>query len=248
MKLSGQTAVITGGGAGIGRAMALRFAAEGARIVIAELVRERGEEVAEQVRKLGREALVVETDVARAEDCERLFAELDQRDWPVDILVCNAGNVVGGLRPLEEVTDEIWNATVDVHLGGTYRCCRAAVRRMKPRGRGNIITLGSVAGLRGLPGSAPYTAAKGAIIAFTKGLSHEVAPHGIRVNCIAPGWIDTEMLAQLPEKWRPGMLQNTPLGRLGTAEEVAGVALFFASDDSAYVTGQVISPNGGMYR
>jgi 3-oxoacyl-[acyl-carrier protein] reductase len=105
-----------------------------------------------------------------------------------------------------------------------------------------------VAGLGGLPGAIAYTAAKGGVIALTKGLSQEVAPLGIRVNCIAPGWINTPMLNSLPEKWRPGMVKHTPLGRLGEPEDIAGVALFLASEDSAFVVGQIISPNGGMYR
>ena len=105
-----------------------------------------------------------------------------------------------------------------------------------------------MAGLSGLPGGTAYAAAKGGVIALTKSFSQEAAPLGIRVNCIAPGWIDTPMLGNLPEKWRPGMIKHTPLGRIGTADEVAGVALFLASDLSSFVTGQVISPNGGMYR
>ncbi len=248
MRLAEQTAVITGAGSGIGRAIALRFAAEGARIAIAELNPETGAATEDLVRKHTNDVFSVPTDVSRQDDVDRLFAEVDERGWPVDILVNNAGNAGGSLRPLEEFTDEMWDETIAIHLTGTFRCSREALKRMKPRGRGNIINFGSVAGLRGLPGSGPYTAAKGGIISLSKAMAHEVGGDGIRVNCIAPGWIDTPMLQNLPEKWQPRMIKDTPLGRLGTAEDIAGVAFFLASTDSAYVSGQVISPNGGMFR
>jgi NAD(P)-dependent dehydrogenase (short-subunit alcohol dehydrogenase family) len=248
MKLSGQVAVITGAGSGIGRATAVRFAAEGAKIVIADLRAEPGEETARLVREQGSEALNVPTDVGDSKAVATLFAAIDAQGWDVDILMNNAGQAEDNLKPLAEIDDERWHAIIRTHLDGTFYCSREALKRMMPRGKGVIINLGSVAGLGGLPGSGPYTAAKGGIIALTKGVSKEVAPLGIRVNCIAPGWIDTPILEYLPERWRPGMIRNTPLGRLGKPEEIAGVALFLASEDSGFVVGQVISPNGGMYR
>ncbi len=248
MRLKDKTAIVTGAGSGIGRAIAVRFANEGATVVVAELNAESGEETAAMLREQNHEAISVTTDVSNSDDVRKLFDEIDRRQWNVDILVNNAGNAGGELQPIEELTDEQWDTTVDVHLGGTFRCCREALKRMKPREQGIIINFGSVAGLRGLPGSSPYTAAKGAIISLSKSLSHEVAADGIRVNCIAPGWIDTPILDNLPEKWRPRMIKDTPLGRLGTPEDIAGVAMFLSTDDSAFVTGQVISPNGGMYR
>lgn len=248
MRLKDKVAVITGAGSGIGRAIAVRFANEGATVVVAELNPERGEETAAMIREQDHEAISVPTDVSKTEDVQKLFEEIDRRGWELDILINNAGNAGGQLTPLEELSDEQWDATVDVHLGGTFRCCREALKRMKPRKQGIIVNFGSVAGLRGLPGSSPYTAAKGAIISLSKSLAHEVAPEGIRVNCIAPGWIDTPILKNLPEKWLPRMIKDTPLGRLGTPEDIAGVAMFLSTDDSAYVTGQIISPNGGMYR
>jgi len=248
MKLAGQVAVITGGGSGIGRATAIRFAAEGAKIVIADLRAESGEETAKLVREQGSEALNIPTDVGDSQAVTRLFAKIDEHGWPVDILMNNAGQAEDNLKPLSEIDDARWHAIIRTHLDGTFYCSREALKRMQPRGKGVVINVGSVAGLGGLPGSGPYTAAKGGIIALTKGVSKEVAPLGIRVNCIAPGWIETPILDYLPEKWRPGMIRNTPLGRLGKPEEIAGVALFLASDDSSFVVGQVISPNGGMYR
>lgn len=248
MRLKDKVAIVTGAGSGIGRAIALRFANEGATVVVAELNAKSGEETAAMIREQDHEAISVTTDVSKTEDVRNLFEEVDRRGWELDILINNAGNAGGKLTPLEELSDEQWDATVDVHLGGTFRCCREALKRMKPRKQGIIVNFGSVAGLRGLPGSSPYTAAKGGIISLSKSLAHEVAPEGIRVNCIAPGWIDTPILENLPEKWLPRMIKDTPLGRLGTPEDIAGVAMFLSTDDSAYVTGQIISPNGGMYR
>ena len=248
MRLKDQVAVVTGAGSGIGRAIALLFAREGAKIVIAELNAARGNETAELVAETGQEALAVATDVGDKQSVAELFQAIDKRGWPIDVLVNNAGTAEPELKPLQDVSDARWDSQLRVHLTGTFYCIREALPRMIPNKRGAIVNFGSVAGLSGLPGGTAYAAAKGGVIALTKSLSHEVAPLGVRVNCVAPGWIDTPMLSNLPEKWRPGMIKNTPLGRIGTAEEVAGVALFLACDLSGFVTGQVISPNGGMYR
>lgn len=247
MKLKNKVAVITGGGSGIGKAIAERFAQEGARVVIAELNEVTGAETARMISEQGGEAIAIATNVGNSDSVAALFKALDERDWAVDILVNNAGNA-GQMTPMHEDTDENWNSIVSVHLNGTFYCSREAVRRMLARGTGSIINLGSVAGLLGFPGAASYTAAKGAVIAFTKGVAQEIAAYGIRVNCIAPGWIETPILNYLPDDMRPMMIQMTPLGRIGQPEEVASVALFLASDDSSYVTAQVISPSGGMYR
>lgn len=247
MKLKDKVAIVTGAGSGIGRAIVLRFAAEGARVIIAEVNEASGEETARLVRERGGEAVAVTTDVSRSDAVAALFRAVDAKGWPVDVLVNNAGNAGESLTPVYEITDEQWDRIIDVHLNGTFYCTREALKRMLPCGAGAIVNLGSVAGLRGLPGAASYTAAKGAIIAFTKGVAQEVAAAGIRVNCIAPGWIETPILDNLPPQWRAGMVQMTPLGRIGQPEEVAAVALFLASDESSFVVGQVVSPNGGMY-
>lgn len=247
-RLEGKTAVITGAGSGIGRAAALRFAREGARIVLAELHASAAEQTAQLLAAQEAACLNVPTDVTDAASVGRLFTSVDGAGWEIDILMNNAGTAEPTLLSTAEVADERWMSQVAVHLNGTFYCVREALRRMLPRKQGNIINLGSVAGLNGLPGAAAYSAAKGGVIAMTKALSQEVAPQGIRVNCIAPGWINTPMLNTLPEKWRPGMISHTPLGRLGEPEEVAGIALFLASDDASFITGQIISPNGGMFR
>lgn len=246
MKLKDKVAVITGGGSGLGRAIAVRFASEGARIVVAELNEAKGEETVRLIQDKGGEAFCVVTDVSRSSEVSTLFKTLDERGWSVDILVNNAGQG-GNLAPVHETSDEDWDSILAVHLNGTFYCTREAARRMLPRGGGVIINMGSVAGLKGLPGAAAYTAAKGAIISMTKGVAQEYAAHGIRVNCIAPGWVETPILEHIPDAMRPMMVGLTPLGRIGQPDEIAGVALFLASDDSTFVIGQTISPNGGLH-
>lgn len=247
MKLKDKVAVITGAGSGLGRAMALRFAAEGARIVIAELNEATAEQTLREVQAAGAESFAVTTDVSNSKSVAELFKAIDDRGWPVDVMVNNAGNA-GQLTPVHEMTDEQWHGVVHVHLSGTFYCTREAIRRMLAQGRGGaVINISSVAALRGLPGGASYTAAKGAILAFTKGVAQEYAVQGIRVNGIAPGWVETPILENLPDAIRPLMTANTPLGRIGQPEEIAAVALFLASDESSFVIGQTISPNGGLY-
>lgn len=247
MKLKDKVAVITGAGSGLGRAMALRFADEGARIVIAELNEANAEETLRQVQAKGAEAFAVTTDVSCSESVTNVFKAIDDRGWPVDVMVNNAGNA-GQLTPVHEMSDEQWNAIVKVHLGGTFYCTREAIKRMLAQGRGgSVINISSVAALRGLPGGSSYTAAKGGILAFTKGVAQEYAAHGIRVNGIAPGWVETPILENIPDAMRPMMVAGTPLGRIGKPEEIASVALFLASDESSFVIGQTISPNGGLY-
>ncbi len=247
MKLKDKVAVITGAGSGLGRAIALRFAGEGGRIVIAELNEAKGEETLKMVQAKGVEAFAVTTDVGNSESVANLFKSIDGHGWPVDIMVNNAGNA-GQLTPVHEMTDEQWHIVVEVHLSGTFYCTREAVRRMLAQGRGGVvINMSSVAALRGLPGGSSYTAAKGGILSFTKGVAQEYAGQGIRVNAIAPGWVETPILENIPDAMRPMMIAGTPLGRIGRPEEIAAVALFLASDESSYLIGQMISPNGGLW-
>lgn len=247
MKLKDKVAVITGAGSGLGRATALRFAEEGARIVVAELNEAKGEETLREVQAKGVEAFAVTTDVSKSQAVANLFNAIDDRGWPVDVLVNNAGNA-GQLTPVHLMTDEQWHGIVHVHLSGTFYCTREAIKRMLAQGHGGaVINISSVAALRGLPGGSSYTAAKGGILSFTKGVAQEVAAHGIRVNGIAPGWVETPILENIPDAMRPMMVAGTPLGRIGKPEEIAAVALFLASEESSYIIGQTISPNGGLY-
>ncbi|HEX4947721.1 MAG TPA: SDR family NAD(P)-dependent oxidoreductase [Blastocatellia bacterium] len=246
MKLMNKTAVITGAGSGIGRAIALRFAAEGARIIIAELNEANGTETAHLIQAQGGAAMAVTTDVSDPASVAQLFQAIDAQGWSVDILVNNAGQG-GTLTPLHQLTDEAWQAMLATHLNGTFYCSRAALNRMIPNQTGAIINIASVAGLAGMPMGASYSAAKAGIIGFTKAAGKEVARFGIRINAIAPGWVETPILDNLPGKLRDGMVGTVPLGRIGQPEEIAALALFLASEESSYVIGQVISPNGGGY-
>ena len=246
MKLPNKTAVVTGAGSGIGRAIALRFAQEGARIVVAEINEANGTETVERIKAQGGEAIAVTTDVSSSAAVAQLFQAVDAQGWGTDILVNNAGQG-GTLTPIHQLSDEAWQAMIATHLNGTFYCSREAINRMLSKQSGAIINVGSVAGLRGMPMGASYSAAKAGIIAFTKAVGQEVARFGIRVNCIAPGWVETPILDHLPDKLRDTMAQSVPLGRIGQPEEVAALALFLASEESSYIIGQVISPNGGGY-
>jgi NAD(P)-dependent dehydrogenase (short-subunit alcohol dehydrogenase family) len=268
-KLAGRVAVVTGAASGIGRAIARRFAAEGARIAIADVAREGAERVAAEIREAGGGALAVPTDVADSAQVDALFARV-VREWQtVDVLSNNAG--IGELSPalrtrLEEASmamfgggprrslgvtsrmdDAEWRRMLEIHLFGTFYCTRAVLRIMEERGSGAIVNMASVAALAGIPGSAHYGAAKAGIIGFTKSVALEVGSGGIRVNAIAPGWIQTPMTADAPPMLQQLILMRTPLGRVGTPEDIASVALFLASDEASFVTGQVVSPNGGLY-
>ena len=246
MKLAHKTALITGAGSGIGRAIALRFAAEGARIVVAELNEASGSETANLIKSQGGEAMAVTTDVSNIASVLQLFHAVDAQGWGTDILVNNAGQG-GTLTPIHQLTDDAWQAMLATHLNGTFYCSREAINRMLPNKTGAIINMASVAGLAGMPMGVSYSAAKAGIIGFTKAAGKEVARFGIRINAIAPGWVETPILDHLPDTLRDAMTSMVPLGRIGQPEEIAALALFLASEESSYVIGQVISPNGGGY-
>jgi 3-oxoacyl-[acyl-carrier protein] reductase len=268
-RLAGRVAVVTGGGSGIGAAIAGRFAAEGARVAIADVNRDGSDRVAASIRDTGGVAIAVPTDVADSAQVEALFARV-VREWgTVDILSNNAGigelspalrtqidgavaEVLGGgarrsLGVTSRMDDAEWRRMIEIHLFGTFYCTRAALRIMEERGTGAIVNMASVAGLAGIPGSAHYGAAKAGIIGFTKSVALEVGGSNIRVNAIAPGLIDTPMTADAPPMVRQMVLLRTALGRSGSPDEIATVALFLVSDDASFVTGQVLSPNGGLY-
>lgn len=268
-RLNGKVAVVTGGGSGIGRGIALRFAAEGAKIVVADIKGESAAAVVKEIETRGGLALAVTTDVAQSAQVDDLFGQTQARFGTVDVLVNNAGiaeinpdqqerlrermmkMMSGGPREslgvTRELSDADWRRMLEVHLFGNFYCIRAALRIMEDQRSGSIINMASVAGLGGIPGAPHYGAAKAGIIGLTKSVAQEVGGAGIRVNAIAPGLIATPMTAGIPEMGKQIILMRVPLGREGVPDDIAGVALFLASDDSAYVTGQVISPNGGLY-
>lgn len=244
MRLADRVAIITGGGSGIGRATALRFAAEGARVLVSDIDTAAAEAVAGEIRELKGEAVAVTADVSLAADAEMLAARAVEEYGQLDILHNNAGISCPG--PLVADADEAyWDAVMAVNLKGVFLCSKYAVREMLKRGSGAIVNTASIMGLVGLPGNAAYSASKGGVVQFTKSLALEYAARGIRVNCIAAGWIDTPLNTELGPQITSWALRETPLGRWGSASDVAAAALYLASDDAAFVTGTTLVLDGG---
>jgi 3-oxoacyl-[acyl-carrier protein] reductase len=274
MKLKDKVALITGGTAGLGRGIALAFAREGARVAISGRNEERLQKVVQEIEALGAEALGIRADVSSSQEVKNMFARLLERFGTIDILVNNAGifrsheaGVKDRMRHLDLVTtpvprhslqitrnmsDEEWQRMFEVNVNGVFYCTREALKIMEDKGYGRIINIASIAGISAMSSHSPnYSAAKGAVVAFTKSVAHEVAGAGICVNCIAPGYIETETfmrgINQMSPERRNRLMQWIPVGRIGKIEEYASLAVYLASDDAGYMIGQVISPNGGLY-
>jgi NAD(P)-dependent dehydrogenase (short-subunit alcohol dehydrogenase family) len=247
-RLKNKVAVITGMSTGIGRASALLFAQEGARIVGADVNQEDGQEVIDEIRHAGGEGMFVRADVSEANDVRKLV-EKALSYGKIQVLFNNAGIEV--VKKLKDTTEEEWDRAIKVNLKSVYLCCRQVIPEMQKAGGGSIINTASVAGLVG-SFSAAYSAAKGGIIALTRVLAVELARDNIRVNCICPGAIETPMLQRTlqkqgdPEQVRKERLRAYPVGRFGKPEEVAQLALFFASDESSFMTGVIAPVDGGF--
>jgi 3-oxoacyl-[acyl-carrier protein] reductase len=241
----GRVAIVTGGGRGIGRAVALRLANEGANVAISYRSNDvSAEEAAEEVQATGVKCEVFKGDVASPEDVKALFEGVGEAFGRIDILVNNAGLTRDNLmmRMKEEEFDDV----VSTNLKGTYLCTRAALRPMIRARWGRIVNISSVVGLVGNPGQANYAASKAGIIGFTKSVAREVAQRGITANVVAPGYVETELTGSLPEKVKDQIRDQVPAGRFGEAEEVAEVVAFLAGDGAGYVTGQTLAVDGGM--
>ncbi|OGG49601.1 MAG: 3-oxoacyl-[acyl-carrier-protein] reductase [Candidatus Handelsmanbacteria bacterium RIFCSPLOWO2_12_FULL_64_10] len=244
-RLEGQVAIVTGGSRGIGEAVVVRLATEGADVALcASRSVEAAERVAGQVRGLGRRALVAQVDVSDAAAVDPFVASVISAFGRLDILVNNAGTTRDGL--LLRMDDEAWDRVMDVNLKGAFHTIRAAARPMMRARRGRIVNISSVVGLRGNAAQANYAASKAGLIGLTKSVAREFASRGITANAVAPGYIPTEMTEGLPPDVKEALLAQAPMGRPGSAADVAATVAFLASDDAAYITGQVIVVDGGM--
>lgn len=241
----GKNVVVTGGSRGIGRAIALEFGKQGANVAINYVSSEsEAQAVADEIKALGGEALLVKGDVSCFEDGKRLIDESIKEFGSVDILVNNAGITKDGL--LMRMKEDSFDRVLDINLKGVYNTCKNVISHMIKRRGGKIINIASVVGVIGNAGQSNYAASKAGVIGFTKSIAKEVASRGITVNAIAPGFIQSDMTDVLNENVKKAMLDVIPLQRFGDAEDVAKVVAFLASEDGAYITGQVINVDGGM--
>lgn len=244
--LTGKTALVTGASRGIGRAIALKLAEAGANIVVNYAGSEgAASETVAQVKALGRDAIMIRANVSDSEEVNVMFKTALEHFGSLDILVNNAGITRDNL--LMRMKEEEWDAVIDTNLKGVFNCLKAATRPMMKQRSGKIINITSVVGVLGNPGQANYVAAKAGVIGLTKTAAKELATRGITVNAVAPGFIDTEMTAVLPEDVKAGLIGQIPLGRLGQTDDIANVVVFLASDAANYMTGQTLHVDGGMY-
>ncbi len=234
-------ALVTGGSRGIGRACAARLAAEGAQVALCGRDLARAEAAAQDI---GHGTMALQCDVSSPEAVDALVKQVSEAFGPVSLLVNNAGLTRDGLVP--RMKDEDWQAVLRTNLDGVFHLCRAAARGMFKQRYGRIINMTSVVGIHGQAGQANYSAAKAAIIGFTKAYAQEAAARNITVNAVAPGYVETDMTAELGENAKSGIIARVPLRRAGTPEDVAGVVAFLASEDAAYITGAVIPVDGGL--
>jgi len=246
MKLKDQVAIITGGAQGIGRAVAEALAVEGANIVVSDINIELAQKTADEIKgKYGVETLAVAGNVANLSDCEKLMQQTLDKFSKINILINNAGITRDNL--VLRMSEQEWDAVIGVNLKGVFNCIKAASRFMLKARQGRIVNIASVVGLMGNAGQANYSASKGGVIALTKTCAREFASRNILVNAIAPGFIRTAMTDALNDDARKKLAELIPLGRLGEATDVAKAAVFLCSEESSYITGQILSVNGGMY-
>lgn len=245
MKLLGKVALVTGASRGIGREIAIELAKEGANVAVNYAGSEaRANEVVQEIQSLGREAFAIQCDVANGESVTEMVKKTIERWGSLDILVNNAGITRDNL--LMRMKEEEWDDVINTNLKGVFLCTKAVTRQMMKQKSGRIINISSVVGESGNPGQANYVAAKAGVIGLTKTSAKELAPRGITVNAVAPGFITTDMTDKLTDELKEGMLKMIPLAKFGEPKDIARTVTFLASDDSRYITGQTLHVNGGM--
>jgi 3-oxoacyl-[acyl-carrier protein] reductase len=245
MKLEGKVALVTGASRGIGREIALELAREGANVAINYAGSEaKANEVAEEIRTMGREALTIQADVSSSESVESMVKQTIEAFGKLDILVNNAGITKDNL--LMRMKEADWDDVININLKGVFLCTKAVTRQMMKQRSGRIINISSIVGVSGNAGQANYVAAKSGVIGLTKTTAKELATRGITVNAIAPGFITTDMTDKLNDETKNEMLKQIPLARLGEPTDIAKTVLFLASEDSRYMTGQTLHVDGGM--
>ena len=244
MLLKDKVSVVTGGARGIGREIALLFAKNGSDIALLDVNADALEVTRKEIESLGRSCLVAVVDVTKGVEVDLFIQKTLDKFKKIDILVNNAGITRDGL--IVRMSEADWDAVLGVNLKGAFNCTRAVSKIMMKQRDGRIVNMASIIGIMGNAGQANYAASKGGLIAFTKTVAKELASRNIRANAIAPGFIQTEMTAKLTEVVKSEMLKHIPLGKLGLPADVANLALFLASDNSAYITGQVVQVDGGM--
>ncbi len=244
--LAGQATLVTGAGRGIGAAIARELALQGSDVALVDLgAFDDAERVAEELRALGRQAVALRADVSDFAAAEHAVAEAVGTLGKLDGLVCNAGITRDAVS--WKMTEAAWDAVLDVNLKGCFAFCRAAAPVFRGQRRGSIVTIASINGMRGKFGQSNYAASKAGVIGLTKALARELGPSGVNVNCVAPGFIRTEMTASLPPAVVERAVEESALGRLGETDEVAAVVAFLLSDRARYITGEIIKVDGGQY-
>jgi len=245
LKLKGRVALITGAAQGIGKSVALLLAQNGADIVVSDINLEKAEETAKEIESIGSKAIAIKVDVANLKDVERMVESILEKFGKIDILVNNAGITRDKL--ILRMTEEDWDAVLNVNLKGTFNCTKTVVRHMAKQRSGKIVSIASVVGEMGNAGQVNYSASKAGVIGLTKTIAREFAQRRINVNAIAPGYIETPMTEVLPEKVKEELKRLIPMERLGKPEDVAEAVLFLVSEESNYITGHVLNVNGGIY-